>query len=354
MPGGYSGVGSVAVPPPPASPACPRSRFRILLFAAVLAVSWSAAAGDHACGESAAVDSLEALVREGDFAAAGALAGEILAAEPDNARVLIILSQIYLTEENGAAAIDAAKRAVELEPSVADYRLWLARAYLLRASQSTLLSLWYAWKGKGQYEKAVELDPDNVQIRLEVCLYHLLAPRIAGGNRGRAREEAAGIERMSPLFGAYAWASVWERENETGKAEEMLMQAVELDTTSTFQARYALGYFYLRNRRFPEARSVFEGILAENPDDLAAMYHVGTACLLEETDLDKAEELFNAYLESLPGPDLPSHAMAHWRLGMVYELKGEDDLAVRHFEKAVEMDPGSKEFRASLDAAKKE
>jgi tetratricopeptide (TPR) repeat protein len=331
----------------------------VTLFPAVLSVGALAAVSllvlPAAAGAApAAIDSLESLMKQGDYPGARALAEGMLASDPDNARALIILSQVYLTEEKGPPAVDAAKRAVEIEPSVADYRLWLARAYLLRAGQSTLLSLWYARKGKGEYEKAVELDPDNVQIRLELCLYYLLAPGIAGGNGGRAREEAAKIEEQSPLFGAYAWASVWEREKELDRAEQTLMRAVELDTTSTRQAMYALGYFYHRNRRLADARAVFEEILAENPDDTNAMYHIGTTYLLEEKELDRAEELLNVYLESAPKPDQPTHAMAHWRLGMVYELKGEKDLAIEHLEKAVQLNPENREFRATLDAALKE
>jgi tetratricopeptide (TPR) repeat protein len=293
-------------------------------------------------------------MKAGDYAGAMVLAEEILASDPDDAGTLIVLSQIYLTQEKGRPAVDTANHAVDLEPSIADYRLWLARAYLLRASQSTLLSLWYARKGKGQYEKAVDLDPGNVQLRLELCLYYLLAPGIAGGNKDRAREEAGTIEEQSPLFGAYAWASVHERDKDLDRAEERLMQAVEMDTTSTLQARYALGYFYHRNYRLADARVVFEEILAENPDDMNAMYHIGTTYLLEEKELDKAEELFDVYLESELKPDQPTYAMAHWRLGMVYELKGENDLAVAHFEKAVEINPENKEFRAALEAARKE
>ncbi len=305
-------------------------------------------------GTPASHDSLEALMKAGNYAGARALAGEMLAADPDDAAALIVLSQIYLTEEKGPPAVDTANRAVKLEPSIADYRLWLARAYLLRASQSTLLSLWYAWKGKGQYVKAVELDPENVQLRLELCLYYLLAPGIAGGNRDRAREEAATIEKQSPLFGAYAWASIHEREKDLEAAEERLMQAVGMDTTSTLQAKYALGYFYHRNRRLADARAVFEEILGENPDDTNAMYHIATTYLLEEKELDKAEELFDVYLKSDPRPDQPTRAMAHWRLGMVYELKGEKGLAIEHFQKAAALNPENKEFKASLDAAMKD
>jgi tetratricopeptide (TPR) repeat protein len=313
----------------------------------VLMFCTCARAGPRPIGE------LTSLMKEGRYDEAKVLAGELLEAAPDDARVFSILSQIYLTEEDGARAVSAAKRAVEIEPSSADHRLWLARAYLLRASQSALLSLWYAWKGKGQYQKAVELDPDNVQMRLELCLYYLLAPGIAGGSKAKARREAGIVEEQSPLYGSYAWASVWEREKELDKAEERLIQAVDMDTTSTLQADYALGYFYHRIGRLADARAVFEKILAANPDDINAMYHIGTTYLLEEEELEKAEHLFSIYLESEPDPGQPSHAMAHWRLGTVYQLRGETDLAITHFSKACELDPGNRQFEAALEAARK-
>jgi tetratricopeptide (TPR) repeat protein len=331
------------------------TRVLMLLAACLLCVSAAGAASAGEAGvQAGSIDELRALMKAGDYPAARALALDLIDSDLENAAAYNILSQVYLTEEKGAAAADAAGRAVGIEPSVADYRLWLARAYLLRASQSTLLSLWYAWKGKAQYEKAVELDPDNVQMRLELCLYYLLAPRIAGGSEGKAEDEAAEIDRRSPLFGAYAWASVFEKQRETGRAEESLMHAVELDTTSTQQAKYALGYFYQRNRLYDDARGVFEDILSQNPGDMTATYYIGTTYLLEQEDLDKAEEAFTAYLDSEPRPDQPTHAMAHWRLGMVYELKGDHDLALSHFEQAVELAPNNREFRSALEAARKE
>ena len=321
------------------------TRFATLVLTLVLAVLQAVA-----FGQDASTERLESLMKEGDFAGAKVIAESLLVSDPDNARALIILSQVYLTEERGKPAVDAAKRAVDLEPSIADHRLWLARAYLLRAGQSTLLSLWYARKGKGQYEKAVELNPDNVQLRLELCLYYLLAPGIAGGSGDKARREAETIEGQSPLFGDYAWASVYEKEKDLDRAEERLLHAVQIDTTSSHQADYSLGYFYHRNRQFSDARRVFEEILAENPDDVNAMYHVGTTYVLEEIELDKAEGLFKRYLASDIRPDQPTRAMAHWRLGMVYDLRGETDLAAVHLGKAVELDPDNREFRATLDA----
>ena len=323
-------------------------------FTLITAVSGILIAGASGPATPGSIEETEALMKSGDYGGARVSAEEVLAADPDNARALIILSQIYLTEEDGKAAVHAAKRAADLEPAVADHRLWLARAYLLRASQSTLLSLWYARKGKGQYERAVEIDPENVQLRLELCLYYLLAPGIAGGSEDRARREAERIEAKSPLFGAYAWASVYERTKDLDEAKAHLLRAVEMDTTSTLQAKYALGYFYHRDRQPAEARTVFEEILAENPDDINAMYHIGTTYLLEEKELEKAIDIFNVYLDSEPRPDQPTHAMAHWRLGTAYRLQGKRDLAVIHLQKAVALEPDNPEFRAALDAAEKE
>ncbi|NIM97125.1 MAG: tetratricopeptide repeat protein [candidate division Zixibacteria bacterium] len=46
-------------------------------------------------------------------------------------------------------------------------------------------------------------------------------------------------------------------------------------------------------------------------------------------------------------------AAAHWRLGMVYDLQGKVDLAIAETEKAVHLDPESKEYKNTLKELKK-
>jgi tetratricopeptide (TPR) repeat protein len=161
------------------------------------------------------------------------------------------------------------------------------------------------------------------------------------------------VEQQDSLYGAYAWASVHEREEDLDKAEAALRRAVVLDTSSTYYASYALGYFLERNMQYDKAVEVFKGILSNKPDEMNAVFQVGKICVLTESDIDEAERCFKRYLEVEAPPNAPSWAAAHWRLGMVYEIQGKLDLALAELRKAVELAPDNKEFQKTLKSVEK-
>ena len=265
-----------------------------------------------------------------------------------------LLAKVFLRKQDHDMAKKHAERAVKLSDSTSDYHFWLARVYLAKAMESGLInSFRYARKGKGAYEKAVALDSSNVEARLELSMYLVTAPGLVGGDREKGRVQAHIVEQQDSLYGAYAWANVWERDEELERAEDCLRKAVELDTSSTFYARYALGYFYERHGRYDDAVQVFRGILADKPDEMNAVFQVGKICVIIERDLDEAEACFKRYLEVQSPRNAPDWAAAHWRLGMVYNLQGKPDLAVAELRKAVDLAPKNKEFRKTLREVEK-
>jgi tetratricopeptide (TPR) repeat protein len=265
-----------------------------------------------------------------------------------------LLSRVLLRLQRHDQAKKHAERAVKLNDSISDYHMWLARTYLAKAMESGPINAFrYARKGKGAYEKALALDSLNVEARLELCMYLIAAPGIIGGDLDRGRLEAAIVERQDSLFGSYAWASFHEREEDLEQAERSLRRAVELDTSSTHYARYALGYFLERNGEYDAAAEVFRGILEDKPDEMNAVFQVGKVCVLAESDLDEAERCFKRYLEVEAPPNAPSWAAAHWRLGMVYDIQGRTDLALQELRTAVELAPNNKEFRKTLEEVEK-
>jgi tetratricopeptide (TPR) repeat protein len=265
-----------------------------------------------------------------------------------------LLAKINLRKQEHNEATKYAERAVNLSDSISEYRLWLARSYLAKAMESGVINAFrYARKGKGEYEKALALDSSNIEARFELCMYLLAAPGMVGGNKDKGVEQAEIIETQDSLYGAYAWAGVYERENELGKAETSFSRAVELDTSSTYYARYALGYFFERHEMYDDAVEVFRDILARKPDEMNAVFQVGKICIITEKDLDEAETCFKRYLEVEAPRNAPDWAAAHWRLGMVYDLQGKTDPALVELQRAVDLAPGNKEFRKTLEEVTK-
>ncbi len=103
-----------------------------------------------------------------------------------------------------------------------------------------------------------------------------------------------------------------------------------------------------RQRKYDQAVEVFENLLEKYPEETLALYQIGRTYVFAEDSLDRAERCFKRYLEVEPRKNTPDWAAAHWRLGMVYELKGELDLAIAELEEALRLDPENKEYQKRL------
>jgi tetratricopeptide (TPR) repeat protein len=332
----------------------PRSLDLALYLRAVLVTVLCILAAEALYASEARIEEVRDLLERHKDDRAEEILLEVLAEDDRNHEAYILLARVHLRRQQHNQAVEAIEKAVELDGSNSHYRLWLARSYLAKAMESGVINAFrYAKKGKGQYEEALALDSTNVEARFELCMYLLAAPGLVGGDKDKGIEQARVIELQDSLYGAYAWAAVHEREKDLEKAEAHFKRAVELDTSSTYYARYGLGYFYERNERYDDAIEVFKDILARKPDEMNAIFQVGKICVITENDLDEAEHCFKRYLEVEAPPNAPDWAAAHWRLGMVYDLQGKVELALAELRKAVELAPHNKEFRKTLKEIEK-
>jgi len=294
------------------------------------------------------------LFEEEKYEEAKVVLEDLLKSEPKNHQANFFLGKINFFQENHDQAIEYGKKAVKQKDSDSEYRLWLGRSYMLKAQNSGMLKALFAAKsGKKEYEKAIELDSTNAEARFDLCMFLTQAPGIAGGDEKKAKKQAEIIQSLDPILGFYAWGSIWEKDGKLDKAEASLRRAIELDTSSNHQSTYFLGYFFQRHEKYDEAVNLFEDLLKNNPDERNALYQIGKTYVLAKDSLDKAERCFKRYLEENPPKNSPGWAGAHWRLGMVYDLQGKTDLALKELKKAVELEPESESFKKTLKEVEK-
>ncbi len=88
-----------------------------------------------------------------------------------------LLSRAYYAMERWDDAVKWGERAVGARPENASYHLWLARAYGRKAGDSSpLAAAGMARKAKNEFERAVQLDPANVEARSDLSRYYTEAP----------------------------------------------------------------------------------------------------------------------------------------------------------------------------------
>ena len=197
-------------------------------------------------------------------------------------------------------------------------------------------------------KQAVELDPANVEARVTLAGYYLNAPSIAGGSKKKAREQAEEIVKYDEVRGNWLLARVLIKDEKYDEAITRIEACIAADPEDA-DYRYQLAMVYQGMERWDETFAQLEAILDIDPDAAGALYQVGRTAAMCGENTDRGIECLERYLtiEVLPG--YPGYDGAHWRLGMIYEHRGEQALAKEHFETAVELNPEDENYRKSLN-----
>jgi tetratricopeptide (TPR) repeat protein len=271
-----------------------------------------------------------------------------LADRPDDATASYYLGRIHFRRQQPDEAIDMFSRAIGQQPDNPTYHLWLGRAYLRKLQRASVFSkLGLSKQVREEYRTAIELDPDNIDARKSLAGYLLEAPGIAGGNEEDAMEQVAEIRRRDPVAAHYFLGEYYFGEEEYQRARKEFQAALELAPESP-DTHYWLGLLHQQQEAYMEAFTAFETALRFDSEDWKSLYQVGRTASLSGEKLERGAEALRSYLESDPGPELPSPAWAHYRLGLILQRSGDTVGARRSFETALSLDPEHEEAKKSL------
>ena len=216
-------------------------------------------------------------------------------------------------------AVKAFERAVELNPRSSEYHVWLGHGYTRQLATANFMRKGIIGRRiGGEYNKAVELDPNSIpaaEARLE---FFLEAPGIAGGGEDKARAEAGRIHGLSPYYGGFAQAKIAEKGKDWGKAESEYRSLVRAYPDSS-RPVVALATLLQNQERYKDAFAVIDERLARSPNDTIALYQLGRVAALSGEELTRGEEALRKFLALLGTVEPLSRANAHYRLGMIRE-----------------------------------
>ncbi len=240
----------------------------------------------------------------------------LVAKDPKNADIQFYLGRIALQRDDHEKATTHLEKAVALAPADARYHHRLGDAYGRSAQKASFFSqMGLAKKCKAAYEKALELDPKNIDARFSLMGYYQQAPALVGGGMDKAHLQAQEIKKLDPARGRMAIAGV-----------------------------------YAADKKYPEAFAVFDEVLKENPGDYAASFQSGRLAAISGERLDRGLTALRQCLGQTPPEGQPGHAAAHWRIGNILEKQGDKPGARAAYEAALKVDP---KFPQAIEALKK-
>ena len=266
-----------------------------------------------------------------------------------DATAAFYLGQIAMEQSDAGKSVSWFEKAVDLNPRSSLYYDWLGRAYGVQAQRASKLKLpFLASKTKSAWEKSIALDPDNLDARQDMILYYLQAPGLLGGGKDKARAMAQEIRKRSAYRGGIAWARVCTDSKDQACVERELNMLVASYPDSS--AGYSLlAVFYATNKQFEKAFAIVDQRLKSKPNDAAALYAYGRTASVAGQNLDRGELALKAYIAA-PIPTGPPVAHAHYRLGLIQQMKGEKEMAKREYQAALRLDPNLQEAKKALAA----
>lgn len=268
-----------------------------------------------------------------------------------------------------------AENAVAANPKDARYHYRLAEISGIKAQKASVLhQMGLARKFKREADAALAIDPNHVRALDMMMSFYLEAPGIVGGDKAKARAMAERLMKIDPVEGYRAQVTLARYEKQPDRIEGLLRKSVEASPAS-YEAHMDLGSWCANQKKFDEAewhareairahpdRAGAYGLLAvalvyqdrwadldavlaqaekADPDNLVPYYRAANNSLVRKVELPRAERYFRKYLAQEPEAQMPSHAVAHWRLGLLLEQEGRKQDAIAELQTAAKMDTNS-------------
>ena len=276
-----------------------------------------------------------------------------LARDKNNANALFYMGRVEYAQGGSGDAVDWFEKAVERDEKNATYHLWLGNALGDEAqTASKLRQPFLARRVKSEFERAVELDPKQIDGREGLVRFYSMAPGFMGGSMDKAHEQANEIVKLNPVRGHAQLAMLAEREKDVAAAEREYKAIIAAEPDSA-QGYYGLGAFYRRQKRWDESWATFEQLMKLKPDEINVHLTWGGTAAESGKNLERGEREVKFYLANAPKDALPANVSnAHWRLGQIYEKTARKDQARSEYNEALKINPRNANAKKSLDALK--
>ena len=255
---------------------------------------------------------------------AAALAISLEAVAAEETRSLFQKAQELVRREQYAAAVPLLEKCLAAEPGNSKFHQWQGRALGLQAAQQGITSsVMSIRKVRLAFEKAIELDPLNLEARNDLAIMYVAVPRLLGGSKARAAEQVAFIRRHDPALAMQIDGDFLASEKKYDAALAAYTESARLHSRPLIHVRLSL--VHQQNKDWEKAFAALERALALDANHPLALYQIGRTAALSGQQLDRGEQCLRTYLGMPVREELenPSIAAAHFRLGNILEKKGD-------------------------------
>ncbi len=233
--------------------------------------------------------------------------------KPDQSKdpaALLLAGKSFFMLGDFKRSVDILHKATALQPASSETWHWLGKAYGRRAETSSFITApKYAVDCRAAFEKAVELDPKNVEAMEDLMEYYMEAPGFLGGGLDKASNMARRIVAIDPSQKHVVEAKLAEKRKDFAAAEQHLRAAVDADPQDLGRL-VELAKFLSRHGKHAESDSTFDKAIKIAPASAFVIFSRAQAYVEGKRNHAQARELLRRYLTLNLSPDDPSREEA--------------------------------------------
>ncbi len=191
-----------------------------------------------------------------------------------------------------------------------------------------------AGKVHTEFERAVELSPDNWEARTDLAEFYLEAPAIVGGGKDKARAQATLLVPLNPAMSHWVLARIAQKNKDNAAAEQQYRAAIEASHGGA-RAWVNLAGFYRRTNRLDDMEQALRTMESSPPGRPAALVDGAGLLLRSGRDFPLAIRLLRRYIASSNTVEEAPVFKAHYLLGELLEKQGDRPAATEEYRAAL-------------------
>ena len=224
-----------------------------------------------------------------------------------------------------------------MNPASSEYHLWLGRAYGNKAEHSSwFTAIGLAKKTRVEFEKAVQLDENNVDARSDLAEYYMEAPGFLGGGADKARAQAEQLSGRDAAAAYWVKAHLAEKDGQLAEAEQDYREAIKLSRDPGGEWLNLAG-FYRHQKRFREMQDAIDHALSYEKRKTNVLFDAASLLYRAGRNFPVAAQLARKYISLKPHEETAPAFRAHYLLGEILEKQGEKQQAAEEYRAALSM-----------------
>jgi Cytochrome c biogenesis factor len=261
-----------------------------------------------------------------------------LSSTPANAELSNLLCRAYYSLEEWDQAEASCRKAVSLDQNNSNFHLWLGRVYGEKADRTNFVAAAsLAGKVHSEFELAVQLNPQNLEARLDLSEFYIEAPGFMGGGEQKARDQAQTLSTLSPGRDHWVYARIAEKKKNASSAErEYLLYIDASKNDSEAWLNYVL--FLRRQSRLDDMEQAVAKLDRARIARTGSLFEAANALYRANRNYPLAIQVVRHYLVAGPVEAAPAFR-ARYLLGQLLEKQNDTAAAAN-------------EYRASLSLAR--